>query len=95
MSYSTTEQEQFYYFTEEEHETIKNFLTQKGYTWNRNNVCGAHCGMYADEYWVNGIGGDFPKEDKEEFLKLMKEKGYECSVEKNTISAEPDLSTSK
>lgn len=92
MSYKEYEETVFYHFTEEEHEFIKDFLTNKGHTYEQNTVCGDCCGMYASEYWVNGIFGTFPEKDRDEFIKLMEEKGYECSVEDNTISAEPDSS---
>jgi len=89
MSYSEVEETEFYYFSEEAHDFIKEFLESKGHTYERNTVCGDCCGVYASEYWVNGIFGDFPISDKEEFTKLMQEKGYECSVDGNTISADP------
>lgn len=95
MSYKECEDVEFFYFSEEEHTFIKEFLESKVHTYEQNTVCGDCCGVYASEYWVNGIFGTFPEKDRDEFIKLMEEKGYECSVEDNTISAEPDLSTSK
>lgn len=89
MSYSEEKTEEFHYFSEVEHKFIQSWLKKHGYEWRQNAVCGNCCGMYADEYWVNGIWGKFKKEDQETFLKAMEKKGYECSVEGNTISAEP------
>lgn len=90
MSYIETTEDEFHYFSGEEHNFIQEFLKEKGHEWSTNTVCGNCCGVYADEYWVNGIGGDFPPEDKAELARLMTEKGYSCSIGRYTISADPD-----
>lgn len=90
MSYEQEESETFFHFSDKEDAFITKFLKEKGYSISQNTVCGNCCGMFADKYWVNGIGGNFKKEDKEELYKLMKKKGYECSIGGYTISADPD-----
>lgn len=90
MSYEDIEETTFTYFSYEEDVFIQSFLKGKGHTWQTNTVCGSCCGMYCDEYWVNGIGGDFPEDDKKELAALMKEKGYSCSIGRYTIAADPE-----
>ncbi len=90
MSFTEHEEQIFYHFSDKENKTIKDFLTLKGYKIDHNTVCGSCCGIFADEYWVNGIGGNFKKEDKEELYKIMKKENYQCSIGGYTISADPE-----
>jgi len=90
MSYSEEINQKFYHFTEEEEDFIDSILTDLGYKWKRATVCGDCCGMYADEYWVDGIGGNFKKADKQIVFAALKKKGITCSIGRYTISADPD-----
>ena len=85
MSYSETNTIEFIYFSDREDELIKNWLKDHGYKWDHNTVCGDCCGMYADEYWVNGIGGKFPDSDK--FVEFAKANNIDCEVSNYHITA--------
>lgn len=89
MSYENKVLQTFYHFSTEEHEKIEMWLIKHGYTWGTNTVCGSCCGMYADEYWVDGIGGKFKTEDKQAFADFARKEGIGCSVDGYTISADP------
>lgn len=89
MSYSDYATEEFFYFSSEEKKEIESFLKERGHEWQTNTVCGNCCGMFADEYWVNGIDGNFPEKDKKELADLMKSKSFSCSIGRYTISADP------
>lgn len=82
-----SEQQEIILFDDTEEAKIDKWLTDNGYKWDRATVCGGCCGFYADEYWVNGIGGEFKKEDVERFLKFAKKKGIFCKVSDNDIQA--------
>lgn len=88
MSYSETGEE-YTYFTDEEDLLIKAWLTEHGYEWSHNTVCGSCCGMYEDEYWVDGIGGKFTKKDQEEFRQYAAKTGIDCTVSASAITASP------
>ena len=89
MSYVETGEE-IVLFTEREDELIQNWLKENGFSWKHNTVCGNCCGMYEDEYWVNGIGGSFPKEKREKFVKFAQDEKIDCEVERYTIRAVKD-----
>lgn len=98
MSYSESRSEEFFYFSEKEKELIENFLTGLGYEIGKNTVCGSCCGMYADEYWVGGIGGGWKvKSHANKFKKFAEDNGIGCSFSdynpdgiNYTISADPE-----
>lgn len=90
MSYTEDRTEQFYYFSSTEEDIIEGILKDLGYTWDRNNVCGNCCGMYADNYYVDGIGGNFKEVDKKKVYKELKKNNISCSIGGYTISANPD-----
>jgi|SRR5437588_5473963 len=89
MSYLEEYTESFYKFSEKEEKIIDSFLESKGYGWGRATVCGDCCGIYASEYWVDGIGGNFKEDDKKALYKLLKAKEIKCSIGGYTISADP------
>ena len=60
----STQPGQLHYFTDDEEEIIDSFLRKRGYLWSRATVCGNCCGFYCDEYWVDGISGNFKDQDK-------------------------------
>ena len=78
MGYSKQSEEVFTYFSADEEEKIEKWLKDHGHSWDRNTVCGSCCGMYEDQYWVNGIGGEFP--DASEFVEFAKKEGIGCRV---------------
>lgn len=86
MTYSENGPE-LVYFTDEEEEKIDVWLTKHGYEWGRATVCGGCCGTYADEYWVDGIGGEFKKGDENRFKRWAKRNNISCEVEGYTIKA--------
>lgn len=98
MSYSEIQSEEFFYFSDKEKDLIEGFLERFGYKIDRNTVCGSCCGMYADEYWIDGIGGGWKKkEDVKEFKKFVKDNEISCSFSdfnpdgiNYTISADPN-----
>lgn len=89
MTYTETQETEFTYFSDKEDKLIKEFLRKKGHTWGHNTVCGDCCGMYSDQYWVNGIGGEFPEEDKKELAKELERIGTHCSIYSYVIDADP------
>lgn len=89
MSYLETVEQVFYYFSKDERKKIEKFLEDHEYEWETNNVCGECCGMYADEYWVGGVGGDIKAKDKKAFVRLCKKEKIACSINDYTISADP------
>ena len=80
MNYEEYVTETFYYFSDEEKEIIENFLIEKGYEIDTNVVCGSCCGMYANHYYLGGIGGSWKtKKDMMDFKKLMEKHKISCS----------------
>lgn len=91
MTYSEIVEQEFHYFSKEDEKIIEDFLKKKGYKWSTNTVCGSCCGMFADQYWVNGIGGDFKEKDRKALHTLLKEKGIAHSMDNSYhISADPE-----
>ena len=82
MSYTEDRTEQFYHFSSTEEDIIDGILKDLGYTWDRNKVCGNCCGMYADNYYVDGVGGTFKEEDKKN---LIEKYGKTPNIEVNII----------
>ena len=97
MSYQEENTETFYYFSKEEEDIIEGFLTERGYGVHTNTVCGNCCGMFADYYYLGGIGGGWKsKKDCDDFKKLCEKNDISCSFSKfkkdgynYTISADP------
>lgn len=81
------EYEVYTHFDEREDNLIQMWLYDHEYAYNTNTVCGGCCGMYADEYWVNGIGGEWREGDEEKFKEFAKENRIPCEVEGYTIRA--------
>lgn len=86
MSY-TESGEMYTFFDDRENNLIEQWLKDHGYTWGKNTVCGNCCGMYDEEYWVNGIGGHFKKADQVEFAQFIKGNDIGAKVSGYTISA--------
>lgn len=87
MSYTDSYEETYTHFSDEEDKLIQEWLTKQGYTWSTNTVCGNCCGMYEDEYWVNGIGGKFPENKRKAFLRYALDKKIGCRIYGYTIEA--------
>ncbi len=87
MAYSESYETEFVHFSTEEDNLVRKWLKRQGYTWVHNTVCGDCCGMYEDEYWVNGIGGKFPDDMKDKFIRYAKRHNIGARVEGYTIQA--------
>lgn len=93
MSYSESKSQEFFYFSNKEREGIETFLKERGYKIDKNHVCGDCCGMYAECYYVNSVGGKWnSKKDSNDFGDMCKEKCISCSysLDGYTISADPN-----
>ncbi len=97
MSYSEFETEEFFYFSEKERELIETFLKSLGYDLGANVVCGSCCGMYADNYYLNGFGGWTEKSHVNEFKEFVERNKITCSFSEfdndgyhYRISADPE-----
>lgn len=90
MSYVKSVTQQFYYFSPEERELIEKFLEKNSIRFEKNAVCGDHCRMYAEYYYIRGINGKPKKELKERLYKFLKENKVACSIYEYTLSADPE-----